>query len=267
MTPAPTPGKLLMRPDDAWAIPSDASGVRDRETATGASTSSARAASPERRAQDSMASPSAVPSAPHGAGHRTEDGRDAASRHARMRLPIRVYRQEAPIRPRPTLVSLLIATGLAAAPVAPTVAVAAPRVDRGGHSTLQRAVVRSVNSARARHGLPPVRVHSRLTRASSAHSADQLRTGRASHESADGTPCRQRLRRYSRARRTGETIVWLTGGQRVTARRIVRMWLASRSHRRVLMDPRFRRIGVGVRSGNVRGHATTVVTADFASAR
>ena len=266
MTPAPTPGKLPMTPHDAWAFLSDASGVRGLETAAGASTSWARGASPERRAQDPIASPSAVPSAPHGAGHRTEDGRNA-SRHARMRPPIPVYRQEALIRPRTTLVSLLIATGLAAASIAPTVAVAAPRVDKAGHSTLQRAVVRSVNSARARHGLPPVRMHSRLMRASSAHSADQLRTGRASHESADGTRCSRRLRRYSRARRTGETIAWLTAGQRVTARRIVRMWLASRSHRRVLMDRRLRRIGVGVRSGNVRGHATTVVTADFASAR
>lgn len=267
MTPAPAPGKLPTTPYDAWAVLSDASRVRDLETTAGRA--------PRRRAARRLSAAHRIrwhrrqqsKSAPHAAGHDTEDGRDAASRLARMRPPVPVYRQEAPIRPRPTLVSLLIASGLTATPIVPTVAVAAPRDDRGGHGALQRAVVRSVNSARARHGLPPVRLHSRLTRASSAHSADQLRTGRASHESADGTPFRQRLRRYTRARRSGETIIWLTAGQPVAARRIVRMWLASRAHRRVLMDPRFRRIGVGARSGTVRGHATIVVTADFASAR
>ena len=43
---------------------------------------------------------------------------------------------------------------------------------------------------------------------------------------------------------------------------IVGRWLASPSHRRVLMDRRFRRLGVGVRSGVVRNGVTTAVTAD-----
>lgn len=171
------------------------------------------------------------------------------------------------MRPHPALVTLLIATGLAAAPTAPTVAVAAPRADKAGHRSLQRAVVRSINFARARHRLPPLRFQSRLARAAAAHSADQLHSGRASHHSADGTPFDQRLRRYSRARRVGETIVWLAAGQPFRAGTIVRMWLGSPSHRRVLLDRRFRRIGVGTRSGRVRGHVTTIVTADFATAR
>lgn len=184
-----------------------------------------------------------------------------------MRLPIAVYRWEAPIRLRPTFVWLLIATGLAAAPTAPTVAVAAPHAGDGAQRSLQRAVVRSVNSVRARHRLPALRLQSRLARAASAHSADQLRSGRPSHHSADGTPFDQRLRRYSRARRIGETIVWLAAGQPVRARTIVRMWLASPSHRRVLLDRGFRRIGVGTRSGRVGGRVTTIVTADFATTR
>jgi uncharacterized protein YkwD len=184
-----------------------------------------------------------------------------------MRPPIPVHPWEDPIRPRPTLVLLVIATGLTAALTASTVVVAARRAVKGGHGALQRAVVRSVNSARAQHRLPPVRFRSTLARAASAHSADQLRSGRLSHDSADGTPFGRRLRRYSSARTAGETIVWLTTGQRITAARIVRMWLASPPHRHLLLDRRFRRIGVGARSGTVRGRVTMVVTADFASAR
>ncbi|MBW3607547.1 MAG: CAP domain-containing protein [Actinobacteria bacterium] len=173
------------------------------------------------------------------------------------------------MRPRPTLVSLVIATALTAAPIAPTVAVAAPRAAKDAHSSsaLQRAVVRSVNAARARHRLPPVRHQARLARAASAHSIDQLRSGQPSHRSADGTSFDQRLRRYSSARSVGETIVWLAPGQPIRARTVVRMWMASPSHRRVLMDRRLRRIGIGARSGTVGGYVRTVVTANFSSAR
>lgn len=170
------------------------------------------------------------------------------------------------MRPRPMLVSLVIATGLTAAPVVPAVAAAAPRAGKGGQAALQRAVVRSVNSARARRRLPPVRFERRLARAASAHSADQLRHGRPSHQSGNGTSFDRRLRRYSSARRKGETIAWLPG-QANSARKIVRMWLASPSHRRVLTDRGFRRIGVGTRSAVVGGRTTTAVTADFATAR
>lgn len=180
---------------------------------------------------------------------------------ARMR-PTPIPGWEGLIRPLPTLVPLVIATALTAAPIAPSVAVAAPHADKDGHGAFQRAVLRSVNSVRAHHRLPPLRSQSRPTRAASAHSADQLRSGRPSHRSADGTTAQQRLRRYSPARKTGETIAWLTAEEPDMVATIVGMWLASPSHRRVLMDRRFRRLGVGVRSGVVRNGVTTAVTAD-----
>lgn len=169
------------------------------------------------------------------------------------------------MRPRLALLLLVIVTALTVSPTAPPMAVAAPRADKS--SSLERAVARSVNSVRASRRLPRVRYHPRLARAASVHSSEQLRSGRPSHYSADGTPFDQRLRRYSSARKLGETVAWLAPGQRVRARTIVRMWLASPSHRRVLMDRRLRRIGIGARSARVRGNITTVVTANLASAR
>jgi uncharacterized protein YkwD len=106
-----------------------------------------------------------------------------------------------------------------------------------------------------------------LARAARAHSAEQIRSGYASHDSPDGTPFDRRLQRYTRAWATGETIAWLPRSQRRQARTVVRMWLRSPTHRGVLLDRRFRRLGVGRRSGMLGGRRMTVVTANFASAR
>ena len=45
---------------------------------------------------------------------------------------------------------------------------------------------------------------------------------------------------------------------------IVEMWLGSPSHRYVLLSPRFRAVGVGIRVGSFMGCSRAlVVTADF----
>lgn len=165
---------------------------------------------------------------------------------------------------RPIIALLVCATGLITALAATAPAVAAKKVsasDRG----LQRNVLRIVNKVRARHRLPRLRRQPLLARGASAHSAEQLGAGRPSHHGADGTPFAQRLRRYTRARTTGETIAWVTSAD--GAATVVRLWMASRGHRRVLLDRRFRRLGVGSRSGVLGGFPMTVVTANFASLR
>jgi uncharacterized protein YkwD len=70
----------------------------------------------------------------------------------------------------------------------------------------------------------------------------------------------RRVRRYVRSRRVGESLAWMV---RCDAETIVRMWLNSPAHRRVLLSPSFRRIGVAQRSS---AHVC-FVTADFATAR
>lgn len=60
----------------------------------------------------------------------------------------------------------------------------------------------------------------------------------------------------------GEDLAWGTG---VTAQWVVNHWLASPSHRVVLLRPGFRRVGIGIRYGTFIGHGgAVVVTADFA---
>jgi uncharacterized protein YkwD len=51
----------------------------------------------------------------------------------------------------------------------------------------------------------------------------------------------------------------------VTAQWVVDRWLASSSHRAVLLRAGFRRVGIGITFGSFAGHGgAAVVTADFA---
>jgi uncharacterized protein YkwD len=49
------------------------------------------------------------------------------------------------------------------------------------------------------------------------------------------------------------------------AGRVVGMWMASGSHRAILMSGGFRRVGVARRGGTLSGGRACMVTADFAS--
>jgi uncharacterized protein YkwD len=150
-----------------------------------------------------------------------------------------------------TLSTLLVLTFAAAAPAAQA---GGPRFDRG-----ERTVVRAINRARASHGLRALRAHRRLARAADVHTRSMLRSDSFSHGAFS-----QRVRRYARFRRIGETIAMRS---RCSARGFVRMWLNSPPHRAVLLSRGFRRIGVGRRVGRLGSNRACLVTADFGSRR
>ena len=150
-----------------------------------------------------------------------------------------------------TLTTLLVLSFATAAPAAQA---AGPRLDGG-----ERAVIRAINRARAAHGLRGLRPAPRLARAANAHTRSMLRANFFSHGDFSS-----RLRRYTRARRIGETIAM---SSRCSAAKIVRMWLNSPPHRAVLLSGAFRRVGIGRRRGSLGSGRACVVTADFASRR
>ncbi len=150
-----------------------------------------------------------------------------------------------------TLTMLLVLSFAAAAPAAQP---ARPRLDRG-----ERAVIRSINRARASHGLRRMRPARRLARAADGHTRTMLRANFFAHGSFA-----QRVRRYVRRGSIGETLAMTS---RCSARKVVRMWLNSPSHRAVLLSTRFRRVGIGRRVGRMGARRACVVTADFASRR
>jgi uncharacterized protein YkwD len=130
----------------------------------------------------------------------------------------------------------------------------------------ERKVVKLVNRIRARHGLRRLKASRTLAHAASDHTGDMLRADYLSHNSSDGTPMATRVRRYTGARWVGENIA-ITACRRGVARRVVRMWMASPTHRAVLLSPRSRRVGVGRERGRLGRGAYSVLTVDFASSR
>ena len=121
------------------------------------------------------------------------------------------------------------------------------------------AIVRALNRTRAHYGLPRLRISRMLSRAAGEHSQDLAAHGTFSHDASDGTPFGTRMRRFTRARLVGETIVEMTG--RTTAQRVVQAWMSSPPHRQEILTAAYRRVGIGL----ARRGAWTLATADFTS--
>jgi uncharacterized protein YkwD len=117
-----------------------------------------------------------------------------------------------------------------------------------------------MNEARMAHGLRPLHADRRLEHAAREHSSKMLRTGILFHGAFDA-----RIRSVGvRAPRVGENLAW-GAGRLSRARTVVRMWLASPGHRRNLLDPGYRLVGVGALRGSFSGYdSALMITTDFA---
>jgi uncharacterized protein YkwD len=146
--------------------------------------------------------------------------------------------------------SATVLRGLVAACLVSFAILPAAASARGGGS-----VLRAMNSVRARHHLPALRLSRALARAASAHSSTMARSGLMSHGAFQ-----QRISHYVDSRYVGENLAWAS---RCSGHAIVRMWLRSAPHRHIMLSPGFRRAGVGIS----RASHYCFVTADFASAR
>jgi uncharacterized protein YkwD len=158
-----------------------------------------------------------------------------------------------------TLAASCLLAALFATPVVRTAA-AKPHVDGR-----ERAIVRAINRQRAKHGLSRLRSSRRLARAADYHSWEMLDADYFAHESRDGGPFAERVRRYVNHRAIGETLAMLGGCGPKAARRVVRMWMNSPGHRAILLSSSYKRVGLGRRTGELRGSRACVVTADFGS--
>lgn len=156
-----------------------------------------------------------------------------------------------------TLAASCLLAPLFATPVVGT-ADANPRLDRR-----ERAIVRAINRQRAKRGLSGLTASRRLARAADFHSWEMLDADYFAHESRDGSSFATRIRRYANPREVGETLAMLSGCGRKAARRVVRMWMSSPGHRAILLSSSFRKVGLGRRTGDLRGSRACLVTADF----
>jgi len=133
-----------------------------------------------------------------------------------------------------------------------------------GLDRAERKVVKLVNRIRSRNGLRRLKPSPTLATAASVHTGDMLRQDFLGHASSDGTPMARRVRRYTGADWVGESVAAVSRSGS-TARRVVRMWMASPPHRSVLLSPSGHRIGVGKRAGRLGSAKRAVFTADLAS--
>jgi uncharacterized protein YkwD len=158
-----------------------------------------------------------------------------------------------------TRIALTLFAVLAAALGAAPAALAGPELNR-----FERQVIRQLNDVRSQHDLAPVRSYRPLNRAADRHTRDMLRRDFFDHPSSDGTPFDRRVRRFYDATMVGETLATLPQ-RRGGADAVVRLWMDSAVHRAIVLEPGFRRIGVGRRWGTLGADQNAVITADFAS--
>jgi uncharacterized protein YkwD len=166
---------------------------------------------------------------------------------------------------RPVVVSVLVAVVvLLAGAMDASAANRTPRVS-AANDGVEAQVIALLNGIRAQQGLPSLRTDASLNHAADSHSRGMVTTGVFSHDSASGTPCDVRIRRFENARLVGETIAWLAGTPSAQqAQRTVELWMNSPPHRQTLLTAGFRRIGVSRQGGKMFGRQGVAFTADLA---
>jgi uncharacterized protein YkwD len=160
---------------------------------------------------------------------------------------------------------------LALALALPAAASSTPPRTTSSIDALEASVLVELNAVRAGHGLAPLRLTPSLSAAANAHSLAMAQRGFFSHSSADGTAFWKRVQRYYRSTgfgywSVGENLLWKS--PTIDAADAIRMWLESPSHRKNLLAPQWREIGLAaVRAsaapGAFEGLDVTIVTADF----
>lgn len=120
------------------------------------------------------------------------------------------------------------------------------------------------NHQRALRGLRPLTADTRLERAADSHSADMLRRGYFAHNGPQGK-WDVRIRRFAKRAVVAE-ILSHGAGTYATPKGMVDAWMHSLKHRRIILMPELRRVGLGVATGTYRGdHGVAMATADFSS--
>ncbi len=130
-----------------------------------------------------------------------------------------------------------------------------------------RSAVRClINAERAARGLASLRADGDLRRAAHLHAADMVRRRYFAHVSPEGRSVAQRVKRtgYLRGARrwaVGEDIGWGTGTS-ASAQGIVTAWMKSPPHRAVILNGRYRELGLGVAGGIPSGGAGATFVLD-----
>jgi len=105
-----------------------------------------------------------------------------------------------------------------------------------------------LNRERAKHGLRPLRLNKRLSRASARHSRQMVRKRYFQHGNFVARILNARYVTRRQAWSLGENIAWGTGSLSTPAQ-TVQAWMHSPGHRANILNRRFRDIGIGIAVG------------------
>jgi uncharacterized protein YkwD len=138
-------------------------------------------------------------------------------------------------------------------------------------SSLEQGVLTGINAFRSAHHLAPLRLSASLSAAARSHSVQMETDGYFEHNSVDGTAFWRRIQGFYPSNRygfwsVGENLLWSSPG--VDAQKALTMWEGSPEHRKNMLDPQWREIGVSAvhslrAPGVYHGLAVTIVTTDF----
>jgi uncharacterized protein YkwD len=136
---------------------------------------------------------------------------------------------------------------------------------------LEFDILARLNAVRASHDLRPLSLSGDLRSAAVSHSQSMVADGYFKHESRDGSAFSIRVKQYYPAAgfahwSVGENLLYTTGDP--DAPGLVQAWLNSPSHRRNILSPAWREVGIGAiqansAGGEFGGARTLVVTMDF----
>jgi uncharacterized protein YkwD len=148
---------------------------------------------------------------------------------------------------------------------------AATQAPAASLGALERGVYADINALRVSHDLPPLRLSASLTNAARAHSQEMETDGYFEHSSDDGTLFWKRIQRFYPSANygfwsVGENLLW--SAPDIDAQHALTMWLNSPEHRKNMLDPHWREIGVSAvhaahAPGVFKGLEVTIVTTDF----
>ena len=121
-------------------------------------------------------------------------------------------------------------------------------------ATTANPFVSKVNKARASHGLTKLKASTSLGRSSRRYARWMLRRSYFGHRASIQASKRFTLR--------GEVLA-RTRAREPTTAQIVNAWLDSPTHRAVLLNPRYRYIGVGLAHGQLSRRPATLLVGHF----
>lgn len=174
-------------------------------------------------------------------------------------------------RTRIGILALAIALTLLSVFAAGAAAIPQPVRTLAAADQLESQVLVELNTIRRRHGLTPLRLSKPLSAAADTHSRAMGTLGFFDHDSRDGSEFWQRVQRFYggdgyRRWSVGENLLWSSG--QLSAATALRLWMQSPGHRKNILTPRWREIGLSalkVRSapGVYGGRDVVIITTDF----